>query len=73
VPIGPFIAWLAEVFAGTSGYWAQGRKQGRARSFQEMLLETTPLFSFQLQELKKGLKQRGFLTRRDNVEWVVFP
>jgi hypothetical protein len=73
LPLPPYVDWLAAIHAGTGEYWAFGRKQRRQRSFQEILLETTPLFTFQLQDLKKVLKDRGLLKERDNREWVEFP
>ena len=73
VPTGAYVDWLKAVLAGSSEYWAWGRKQRRKRSLQEILVETTALFPFQVVDVKKELRRRGYLTRRDNREWVQFP
>jgi len=73
VPIPSYVSWLQTIMSGRGDYWAWGRKERRTRSFQEMLLETTPLFNFQVAEVKKELKGRGLLSRRDGREWVEFP
>ena len=73
VPAASYVTGLAEVRAGSGEYWAWGRKQRRQPSLQEVLLETTLLFDFQVPEVKMILKARGYLVRRDGHEWIEFP
>jgi hypothetical protein len=72
MPVGSYLAQLEARFAGQSRHWSASAP-GVARSLKETLLETTPLFDFQCPEVKRFLKERGYLTRRDGKEWVEFP
>lgn len=73
VPLSPYLDWLTQKLSGTGEFWAYDRKQRRIPSLQETLRETTILFDFQLQDLKRLMKQRGLLTKREGREWVAFP